>query len=405
MNPPRLLPPTTHQMKDLYRSLRMLRDHERGIKPDAAWVKATRERLLMQVSNSMPTREAAKKNKRVLAEAYPGLAAALRGPVLAMTAIVGVVFGGSFASVRAAERSLPGDMLYPVKLVTEQTRLAFEKSKTEKVKLKVEFTRRRAEELKTVFEKDLSDKPKRIAIAADLLKQDFNTLKEQLVDAKQTVGKGNDSKEIRNVVETVKEVDRNVVETVQVIKEMKGTDLPLDVKQKVVDAEAQAADAGVHALEVLVSAAANQEADQGIVTEQDIDASVLAHSTVVQNAISEALEIASSTASSVEATARATTSSVSIPVASGVMAQSASATLGQVQVLVQENKIAEAVDKLREASTKSYQAQTEARKESSTVTNVDTGSLTVLDPSTSTSTTPASGTTSTSTNQATSTAP
>lgn len=363
-------------MKDLYRSLRMLRHHERGIKPDDAWVKATRERLLMQVSNSMPTREAAEKNKRVLAKAYPNFFAVIRGPILATLSIVGVVFGGSFASVRAAERSLPGDTLYMVKLVTEQTRLALESSKTGKVKLKVEFTRRRAEELKTVAQTDTSDKSKRIAIAADLLKQDFHTLKEQLADAKQVVGDTQDSEEIRNVVEVVKAVDKDVVATVQVIKDTNTDDLSVDVKRKIVDAEAQAADAGVRILDILVTVTTNQNGADGLVTAKDIGDSVLAHSTVAQGAINEALQIASSTNASFVAsvaTPKAPTST-----SSGVMAQAAAATLSEVQVLVQENKIVEAVDKLKEANTQSYLAQTEAQKESdiAIVTSSSSTSLT-----------------------------
>jgi hypothetical protein len=395
-------------MKDLYRSLRMLRDHERGIKPDAAWVSVTRERLLMQVSNSIPTREAAARNRRVLAQAYPNFFSILRGPVLATLSIVGIIFGGSFASVRAAERSLPGDMLYTVKLVTEQTRLAFERSKTEKVKLKVGFTRRRAEELKTVAQADSSNRSERISIAADLLKQDFNTLKEQLADARQTVGDSIDSQDIRNVIEIVKAVDKNVVETVQVIKDANTEDLPADVKQKMVDAEAQAADAGVHVLEVLVMATTNQNSEVGLVTTEDITASVQAHAVVAQDALTQAISIASSTSATLVETSAQTgiANTASTTTVSGSMASAAAVTLGEVQVLVQENKIAEAIDKLKEASTKSYLAQSEAQKESdvaidaasavsSTVAVIAEGSSS----STTNNTDPSESLTATSTNQ------
>jgi hypothetical protein len=368
-------------MKDLYRSLRMLRDHERGIKPDATWVKATRERLLMQVSNSMPTREAAEKNRRVLARAYPNFFAMMRGPVLATLSIIGIIFGGSFASVRAAENSLPGDMLYTVKLVTEQTRLALEKSKTEKVKLKVEFTRRRAEELKTVSQNDDSDKSKRVSIAADLLKQDFNTLKEQLADAKQTVGDSDSSEDIRNVIEIVKAVDKNVVETVQVLKDANTDDLPADVKQKVVDAEAQAADAGVHVLEVLITAKTNENSEVGLVTTEDIGASVQAHTSVAQTALNQAISIASSTSANV------VVNDVNISVSSTnseTIAIGATKTLGEVQVLIQENKISEAVDKLIEASTMSYLAQSEAQKESEIASSSTSSAVIVIISSSST---------------------
>lgn len=392
-------------MKDLYRSLRMLRHHERGITPDDAWVKATRERLLMQVKNSIPTREVAQKNRRVLAQAYPNFFTMMRGPVLATLSVVGVIFGGSFASVRAAERSLPGDTLYMVKLVTEQTRIALESSKTGKVKLKVEFTRRRAEELKKVVQTDISNKSNRIAIAADLLKQDFHTLKEQLADAKQSVGDSKDSDDIRNVVETVKAVDKDVVATVQVIKDTNTDNLPADVKQKVVDAEAQAADAGVHVLEVLITASANQNGVQGLVSAQEIDDSVQAHAVVAQGAINEALQIASSTNASFVASVATPTAPTST--SSGVMARDAAVTLSEVQTLVQENKITEAVDKLKEASAKSYLAQSEAQKESEVaviVTSSSSTSLTVQNASSTTNgaTTSTAGTV-TSTNQSTTT--
>ncbi len=335
----------------------MLRDQERGIKPDAAWVSATREQLLMQVRNSMPTPEAAQKNRATIAAAYPSLMKLARGPVLAVVLIIAVLLGGSLVSVRAADRSLPGDALYALKLVTEQTRIALESTTSGKVKLKAEYTKRRVEDLRYIVTEPVSDKEVRISKAADILKQDLHTLKEQLTE----VQNASDPTVAREVAETVKALDKDAVEAIKTLKETKKGEFAADVIQKVADAEAQAADVGIKALEVLVDVRDEEEA-KDVVTDDEIDASLSEHAAFAQETLQEVLTLANTVPTSttiVQVDTGVTTSSVS-----GVtLANDAQDALNEVQQLLEENKLNEAIDKLREASTKSFLAQTTTQQE------------------------------------------
>lgn len=354
-------------MQDLYRSLRTLRGHEQGIQPDPAWVSQTRNRLLMQVKNTMPTKDSAEKNRRTLAIAHPGFLAHARGPVFAVFGILVLIFGGTFASVRAAENSLPGDSLYMVKLVTEQTQIAFERSKTEKTKLKVSFTRRRIEELKKILSATggVDNKEERVSRAVEILKQDFSTLKNQLADVENIEGGSK-----RDTIDAAKAVDQEVVEAVQALKDSKKENFTEEVKQKVADAEAQVADAGMHALEVMVTALGSEDVE-GQVSGDEIGASLAQHATVAQETIASILlanqgatsssaVATSSTKQGVSAQANGTSASSTN---SGTIAKGAEVALDEVTALLGENRVAEAVQKLKEASAMSFLAQTEAQKE------------------------------------------
>lgn len=344
--------------RDLYRSIRLLRDHKRGIQPDPSWVRDTRERLLMQVRNTIPSAEAANKNRETIAAAHPSFMQLAKGPVLVVGSIVLIVLGGSFASVRAAEHSLPGDALYLLKLVTEQTRLAFTSSKPNKVKLKVAFTKRRVEDMKTVMAAEDPEKDVRVGKAADILKQDLNTIKEQLDEVHKQ------EQERREVAETTKVVEKEVAEVVKKLKEAK-TDIgqtgsTTEVKKKVSDAQAQAADVGITALELLVEVQKEPDAS-GVVSEEDIDASLAQQKEAVAEVVAEALQLMGSATSTETDEQGASTSSSTDSGAQ--LVKDAEETLLEVQSLIDEDRVDEAVHKLKEASVKSFLAQSQVEEE------------------------------------------
>jgi hypothetical protein len=343
--------------RDLYRSIRSLRDHERGIRPDASWVCATRERLLMQVGNTMPSAETAAKNRETVAAAHPGLLKLARGPALVVLSIIFVLLGGSFASVRASDDSLPGDALYMIKLVSEQTQLALASSKPEKVRLKVAFTKRRVEDLKTVVEMDEPDQSKkeeRVSKAADILKQDLHTLKQQLADVS---GGAQTDEDARQVAETVKQLDRETVGVLKTLEQTKKEGFGPEVKQKVADAQAQASDVGIKALEMLVEARKSEQTGD-VVSEEEIGASLAEHAQAAKDSVAEILLTSSAASTSSQAEAGSSTSTD----AGLILAKDAENALAEMDALLLENRTAEAIAKLKEASTKSFLAQSEASK-------------------------------------------
>ncbi len=385
-------------MTDIYKTIRELRGHERGIKPDPAWVRAAREQLLMQVRNTIPTASAAEKNRKTLAAAYPSVMRVLRGPVFVICSILALVTGGSIASVRAADRSLPGDALYMVKLVAEQTQLALTPSVPDRMKLKVEFTKRRVQDLNAVIASPVGGKEARVRQATDILKQDLQTLQDQLKSV------GQDPKTSRATAEAAKVVDREAVDVVKSLKQTKADlphDMGSDIQKNVADAQAQAADLAMNALGVLVDARKNTDA-KDVVSDADLTASLVEHKEVAADAAANVLNLATSAnpVSEKVTSVSSTTigSSVSTPLTGGAsatgtaaLAKDAQNTLGEVEALLNAANVDEAVTKLKEASTKSFQAQTQI--ESIIIASGISASSSLVVPASGTTTT--SGTTST----------
>jgi hypothetical protein len=290
--------------RDLQQRIRALRSVERRLEPDAAWVRATRTELLEKVHASLPaepvrtTRKISHFFRHFIPVQLPQI---VRGPVMATIAIFVAALGGSVASVSAAERSLPGDFLYSLKLATEQARLAFTTTKEDKLKLKLEFTGRRGDELESVAKSDAPEKPVRVVQAAEILKRDLNTVKKQLDDVKTDASP-------KKVVEVAKLVDQATGKIVQKLQETK-SDIPAEAKGKITEAQAAAADTGVKALEVLVET--HQESSEEI-SETWIVQAIQDHGRVVAD-VTGNTDVVSSTA--VTISSETSTSSISLPIA------------------------------------------------------------------------------------------
>jgi hypothetical protein len=289
--------------RDLQQRISALRSIERRLEPEAAWMRATRETLLMQVRNSLPTEpvQTSRTVRQFFSHFIPRqFALLIRGPVMATLAIFIAALGGSVASVSAAERSLPGDFLYSLKLATEQARLAFTPTKEDKLKLKVEFTNRRGEDIKSVSKIDVPEKPDRVERAAEILKRDLNTVKQQLEEVKSAAPS-------EKVVEVAKLVDESSNQLVQSLQETK-SGLSDATKGKIVEAQAAAADTSVKAIEVLVEK--HQESEDSV-SETWVVQAIQDHAQAIADVTGDA-SLASSTAPLADPN---TTSTVSLPAA------------------------------------------------------------------------------------------
>jgi len=339
------------------------------MKPDADWVAQTRSTLLMQVKNSQP---AAAKPKTAISRSFKIFIPTIhlnwmRTPAAIAMAIVMALFGGSFFSVSAAERAIPGDLLYSVKLVTEQARMAIVKTPEERVKLKTEFTKRRVDEMKQVIASPLPDKADRVKEAADVIKRDMDTIKNQLEEVQET-----------STPEKAKEAAAIVDEqTTEVINDLQESKAQLSAAEKVKLSEAQAAasDTSVKAIEVLVD---THEKAAEVVSEDDVLSAVKTHNEKVAKTISEStglkVEITSSTTpveiettTSTEATEE-TTSSTEVVIEEGSAEQEvdedpveqlsdAAKSFTEADKLASEANLDEAVELLREGTQQAFAAQ------------------------------------------------
>lgn len=337
----------------LLRKIRSIRAVARRTKPEAAWVLSTRSTLLMQAKNSMPVSDVEK--KLVVKEWVKFFAPMIsvnervRTPVFAVMVIVLAIFGGSLLSVSAAERALPGDLLYSVKLATEQARLAMAKNPQDKVKLKTEFTERRVDEMKQVVSSSsASDRKDRVIQTAEALKRDLHTIKQQLGDMQ-----GQSTPQ--TVKETAKIVDEKSNAVVQALQESKDAMTP-EEKIKVTEAQVAASDTSVKAIEVLMD---THKTAGDVVTEQDVADVVKSHNESVAKTMATAVGMNPSMVTS--------TVSMSLPVTNKTMASStavaieqateAQKSLTEADQLVAEKKIDEAVEKIKVGTQQAFAAQ------------------------------------------------
>ena len=338
------------------------------IQPDSAWLSRTRRQLVTRVERGVGQHPAFLSSRSRLKEAllilFPASALeAASGPVMAAVSVLGILLGGSMASVSASERAIPGDLLYPVKLASEQAQILLQKEKTEKIKLKTEFVGRRAEEIRTIAKSEGPEKPARLKEAAGILKQDLDTLKTQLSEVKTVETKS--VEEAKKVVETAKLVDQKTVEVANVVKDVK-TGIDEQTAPPLTEVEAAATTAGIKAVEVMIDTHETPQGKQVISTEE-IKQSVAVRVEGLEKGITTAAEKVKELAGATTGTAMlaalpVTTSTVLtlLPSTSSSTAtvlkepisqlNSAKTSLNETKQLLEENKLGELKDKLSEAA-------------------------------------------------------
>lgn len=341
--------------RELLKRMKAVKTAERLISPDQQWMTDARATLMAQVRNSLPARPMPMpaKAKTAFTMFFRQAFSTVRGPVVAVSSALAAILGGSMLSVSASERALPGDLLYPIKIASEQTRLAFAKTKTDKVKLKTEFVERRVSEMKEIVSQP-GAQPERVKLAAETLKRDLNTVKQQLKEAKQELPAA-------ETASVAKIVDKATSQVATDLKEMKNDDSLVNVKPTLSEAQVAAVDTSVSAVAVLVevqknpdSAISSEEVTQAVASKVESFKADLTIATDKLNALPTttlaAVQVAGSSSATISITVTASSSAQQI--------SSASSSLQQASTLLQENKLDEASVKLVEAAKVLVQADT-----------------------------------------------
>ncbi len=376
--------------RELQKRLATIRKMEHGIQPDAAWVFRDREKLLARVRSDFQTSsQSAQSVPQVLKELYQSFLptefiATVRGPAIALLSGLAVVLSGSIASVSAAERAVPGDLLYPVKIAAEQTRLVFASGKTDKIRLKTEFVTRRVEEIRRLNQVEPKE-PARIKEAAENLKRDLDTVKNQLTDTK--------DEEPVDRTKAAKIVDEAGTSIVASLKEMKITAAP-EARSQIAEAEAAAVNTSVKAVQVILETQSDAES-QKVVSREALILSITAKVDGVEGHIADTTQQLANAVSSTtvpllgpsSSTTASTTSSLS-PVATSTTSSlpeiaTANASLKEAKQLLSENKIEEATNKLVEVN---RDAVTAEKKVEQITANMSSTTSSGLPPPVSTST-------------------
>lgn len=162
---------TEHNLEDKIKLLRQ-------IKPDNEWKESNRVFLLSECRRTDAEQYAEQTQKNV--NGFSGLWQMGRlfrfRPAMAAVLVVIFTITGCAYGLNISQKSLPGDMLWNVKVSLENARTTFS-SGEKKIKLETEFAGKRLEELKAV---SVEEKPKAVAQAVENFKVHINEAKEGL---------------------------------------------------------------------------------------------------------------------------------------------------------------------------------------------------------------------------------
>ncbi len=335
--------------------LRRMLAELRSVQPDSAWTLKTRESLLEKIGASGVVHVSFGERVRLVLRSLVPTSArtVLRGPAAALLSGIGLIIGGSMAGVSAAEQAVPGDLLFPVKLVSEQTRLVLTTDKKEKVRLKGEFVNRRVEEIKKIAQTDVAKKPERIKEATEMLRRDLDTVKNQLTDVSQ------DKPAQR--VEVAKLVDKASTDVVTGLKEAKAS-LPSDARSQVAEIEAAAVNASVKAVNVILDSQTDEESKK-LVTKEELVQSITLKVEGVSEHITSATQqltdagILSASGTAVGLNASTTVALVGASTSSVAELLSAHASLAEARELLSQDRLSEVGEKLIQASKSASSAE------------------------------------------------
>lgn len=259
--------------QDLKKKIQTVRTLQGVGSPRPEWMKANREILLMQIKNTLG-RKTGEKRIFNFGQVWQFMDVFLPSqtvyyvvrPIAVVLLITGIMTGSWVTSVSASYNSLPGDILYPVKLATESMQTTFA-PKPEAVKLRAEFASRRADEVKKIVKSNVAKAKKetKVAEAVKHLKNDLEQVKGNLDEMKKDAPVATNMP-APQVAEVAKAVDQRVTE-IQKTLEQTTTQLAQEaptapvasvpgvassVQEQVKQATAVAVETGVKAVEVML---------------------------------------------------------------------------------------------------------------------------------------------------------
>ena len=251
--------------KELKKKLKGLKTRDGRVNPDKEWVIKSKIDLMNSISNSslVVNEKVGLKKMNSFIDLFVPKEFFLYVRPLAISALAFIiVVGGWIAGVSASQDSLPGDVLWGVKLAGEKTRLVIASvggSKEKEAGLHLEFASNRAEEIKEVVSKEESvKKVESINTAVDSLKKSMESASKSLEDAA-TEGMDGVLAIAANTDKKVDEILGDLKESQQVAKA--GGVEDVDGINQVVE------DMGVKTIGVLVSKTEDQSIEEGVKTE------------------------------------------------------------------------------------------------------------------------------------------
>lgn len=264
-------------MRDIGWFKKSLLELDNILAPDTDWEAALRTRLLETVRLS----QAASEQRSVSGEKFLDFGFVLRfwrvprmflRPVIAAVSALVLVFSGSIATVSAAQGSLPGDTLYPVKIGLEKVQIKLASSPRKKAELEIAFAGKRIAEIKQIIAKEANGSPtvaSRVNEAIGHFNTSINDVQKQLEKARQDAGENGNAVVISKLVNnTTSELQNNLAEIQDtfsttassnptVVGEESGASTSTPALSSLNKAQELLEEASVKSLDVLVSKAAS----------------------------------------------------------------------------------------------------------------------------------------------------
>jgi len=229
----------------------------KSIKPRAEWVSSSRELLLSQISaQSENVKTSRVSNVWFFTKSImpSGVLRFVAQPVGIICALLAVVVGTGVLGVNASKTSLPGDLLYPVKLTTERVSISLTIDESKKAEKHLEYAAERVKEIEAVSVQELAAQEKK-----DKIKQVVSDLVGHMEGAQVQLDKvkaGTDVGQNENkiIVEVALGVDKKAEELSQKLAAKK-EEYKEDKEMETVLSEAQATtnQTGVKAVEVVIN--------------------------------------------------------------------------------------------------------------------------------------------------------
>lgn len=172
-----------------------------------------------------------------------------------------VVFLIGIAAVNASFSSLPGDILYPVKLKVERIQLLFIKDPSKEVEKRIELVKKRVQETQIILVKKEQlpkEKVKNVKDVMENVSKEIDVVNKKLEEVKKVL---NDKAidRIKQIKQTTDEIKQKLKDTVEKLPEADGE--TKETEQKIKEAIDKVTDTKLKSLEVIVDKAYQNKTD------------------------------------------------------------------------------------------------------------------------------------------------
>ncbi|MFZ5365210.1 MAG: DUF5667 domain-containing protein [Patescibacteria group bacterium] len=234
-----------------------------GMGASSDWKTANRHLLISQISGQSVNRQPASFDKKVWYGFRAMMPTSLKNfilkPIGAISLMLAIIMGASVVSVSASRGSVPGDLLYKVKLTSEKIQAGLTVNDEKKTDLYINFAGERLHEMDKIKDAGQAEKKsENIKIALDGFTKQMNTVKTHIEKVSEK------PKPAQDIVVVAKKVDDKVVEFTDRIDQKKAEMLDFaqkDLVRELDNAKEAVEEASDVAIEVIIEKHVKGEAE------------------------------------------------------------------------------------------------------------------------------------------------